>query len=90
MFYLTVFKHFVPIFSLIFDPIDSIFIDLISFWPLFFTKPEIRLGLIVYHMLKPATENLVKYPRARAQQKAEIVLIKYSSIHISYNARAFK
>ncbi len=38
MYYLTAFKHFVSIFSLIFDPIDPLFIDFRSFWsnwPLF-------------------------------------------------------
>ncbi len=35
MYYLTVFKHFVPIFPLIFDPIDSLFIYLRYFDPSF-------------------------------------------------------
>ncbi len=40
----------------------SYFIDLRSFDPLFFIKPEIRLGPIFYRMLNTATKNLFKFP----------------------------
>ncbi len=60
MYYLTLFKHFVSSFSLIFYPF--FFFDFRSFLPLIFTKPYIRLGHIFYLVLYLATENLVKYP----------------------------
>ncbi len=42
---LTIFKHFVSIVSLIFDPVNLLFfIDLRSFWPLIFPKSYILLG----------------------------------------------
>ncbi len=62
LFFLTVFKQFVSIFSLIFDPIDpSIFIDLRSFWHLMFTKLWIWLYPILYCMLNRLPKNVVKY-----------------------------
>ncbi len=62
IYYLTLFKLFVSIFSSIFDPITLFFIDLRSLWPLIFTKSWIWLGPICYRVLNPVTENLVKYP----------------------------
>ncbi len=62
MYYLTDFKHFVNIFSLIFNPIYPLFIDFRSFWPLIFTKHYIRLGPILFCVLNSATENLMKNP----------------------------
>ncbi len=38
MYYLTVFKHFVSILCLIFNPIDPFFIDLKIFWPSFLIR----------------------------------------------------
>ncbi len=59
MYYVTDIKHFVSIFSLIFNPIDPFFIDLKSFVPFIFIKSYI---CIIFHVLNSATQNLMKYP----------------------------
>ncbi len=70
MYYLTDFKYFVSIYSLIFDQIDPLFIDFNCVWPLIFTKTSIRLVpnvffvcfFLFFYILTPATKNLMKYP----------------------------
>ncbi len=62
--FLSILYQFSPWFSIQLTPS---FIELRSFWPLFFSKPyEIRLSPFFYRMLNPVTVNLVKYLPSQA------------------------
>ncbi len=62
MYYLTDFKHFVSIFSLICNPIDLLFHWFYIFLTSHICKTLDPIGSKFFRMLNPATENLVKYP----------------------------
>ncbi len=70
IYYLTVLKHFVSIFSFISIQLTPFFIDLWCCLPLMFTKTYIRLRPFFFCMLNLVTNNWPKYPLFSTECKA--------------------
>ncbi len=65
MYYLTIFKHFVSIFSLIFDPIDSPFsVIFYLFDRSLLQNFRSNWVQLFFHFLNPASDNFVEYPHS--------------------------